>query len=201
MTPSGSPMTSEMIRQIRVPARHARASPPPLICDNCLRTQLSSSIPAPARDNCRVTCCLSFREISGTGAGNSALPPPESYTTQTLSLSSAPTRSRIRRVPKTPRSVGSFSPGGRAPWSSIFSGMSAKNRGLRGSGNSYPPRSGSGRTVLSTTPISLSTDMSQTTQKIYRKRLMKISWFIGNINEHIAREANREDKIKSECQH
>ncbi|MBU2924623.1 transposase [Colwellia sp. 1_MG-2023] len=29
--------------------------------------------------------------------------------------------------------------------------------------------------------------------EVYRKRLMKISWFIGNLNEKIAREANAED--------
>ncbi|MFT5756071.1 MAG: REP element-mobilizing transposase RayT [Alteromonadaceae bacterium] len=36
-------------------------------------------------------------------------------------------------------------------------------------------------------------DMVKASAEIYRKRLMKISWFIGNINEHIARDANRED--------
>ncbi|WP_019025691.1 hypothetical protein [Colwellia piezophila] len=36
-------------------------------------------------------------------------------------------------------------------------------------------------------------DMVKVSAEIYRKRLMKISWFIGNINEHIARDANRED--------
>lgn len=33
----------------------------------------------------------------------------------------------------------------------------------------------------------------QATAEIYRKRLMKISWFIGYLNEKIAREANQED--------
>jgi hypothetical protein len=31
------------------------------------------------------------------------------------------------------------------------------------------------------------------TAEVYRKRLMKISWFMGNINEGIARAANQED--------
>lgn len=35
--------------------------------------------------------------------------------------------------------------------------------------------------------------MVKASAEIYRKRLIKISWFIGNINEHIARDANRED--------
>jgi REP element-mobilizing transposase RayT len=37
-------------------------------------------------------------------------------------------------------------------------------------------------------------EMVKASAEIYRKRLMKISWLIGNINEHIARDANREDK-------
>jgi REP element-mobilizing transposase RayT len=36
-------------------------------------------------------------------------------------------------------------------------------------------------------------DIVNETAEVYRKRLMKISWFIGNLNEKIAREANRED--------
>ncbi|MBU2872064.1 transposase [Colwellia sp. E2M01] len=36
-------------------------------------------------------------------------------------------------------------------------------------------------------------DMVKVTTEVYRKRLMKISWFIGNLNEKIARDANRED--------
>ena len=31
------------------------------------------------------------------------------------------------------------------------------------------------------------------TTEIYRKRLYDISWLMSNLNEHIAREANRED--------
>ena len=30
---------------------------------------------------------------------------------------------------------------------------------------------------------------------IYRKRLMSISWFMKSLNEHIAKEANKEDKL------
>jgi REP element-mobilizing transposase RayT len=33
----------------------------------------------------------------------------------------------------------------------------------------------------------------EATAEVYRKRLMKISWFMGYINEHIARAANQED--------
>ncbi|MBU2870404.1 transposase [Colwellia sp. E2M01] len=36
-------------------------------------------------------------------------------------------------------------------------------------------------------------DIVHATAEVYRKRLTKISWFIGNLNEKIAREANRED--------
>jgi len=36
-------------------------------------------------------------------------------------------------------------------------------------------------------------DMVKSSAEVYRKRLMKISWFIGNINEYIARNSNRED--------
>jgi len=36
-------------------------------------------------------------------------------------------------------------------------------------------------------------DIVHATAEVYRKRLMKISWFIGNLNEKIARDANRED--------
>lgn len=35
--------------------------------------------------------------------------------------------------------------------------------------------------------------MVEDTVEVYRKRLMKISWFIGNLNKKIAREANQED--------
>ena len=46
---SGSPSTSEMISAMSRPARHARASPPPLIRLSCLRTVFSSSIGARPR--------------------------------------------------------------------------------------------------------------------------------------------------------
>jgi hypothetical protein len=35
--------------------------------------------------------------------------------------------------------------------------------------------------------------MVKATTEVYRKRLMKISWFMGHINESIARAANKED--------
>ena len=47
ITSSGSPSTSEIISEISRPARHARASPPPLIRLSCLRTVLSCSMFAP----------------------------------------------------------------------------------------------------------------------------------------------------------
>ena len=36
-------------------------------------------------------------------------------------------------------------------------------------------------------------DIVMATSEVYRKRLMKISWFMGNINEGVARDANHED--------
>jgi hypothetical protein len=36
-------------------------------------------------------------------------------------------------------------------------------------------------------------DIVKATTEVYRKRLMKISWFMGHINESIARAANKED--------
>ena len=39
-------------------------------------------------------------------------------------------------------------------------------------------------------------DMVKATAETYRKRLIKISWFIGYINENIARAANQEDDCK-----
>jgi hypothetical protein len=36
-------------------------------------------------------------------------------------------------------------------------------------------------------------DEVNATAEVYRKRLMKISWFMGYINESIARAANQED--------
>jgi REP element-mobilizing transposase RayT len=37
-------------------------------------------------------------------------------------------------------------------------------------------------------------DIVKATAEVYRKRLIKVSWFMGNINEGIARAANQEDK-------
>ena len=68
-------MTSEMINEINLPAPQAEASRPPLICESCLRTQLSSSIDAPARLRARLMACLSANETPSTGAGSNALPP------------------------------------------------------------------------------------------------------------------------------
>ncbi|AZQ84609.1 transposase [Colwellia sp. Arc7-635] len=39
-------------------------------------------------------------------------------------------------------------------------------------------------------------DMVKATAETYRKRLIKISWFIGYLNENIARAANQEDNCK-----
>ena len=39
-------------------------------------------------------------------------------------------------------------------------------------------------------------DIVKSTAEVYRKRLIKISWFMGYINEGIAKAANREDKCK-----
>ena len=78
MTSSGSSITSEMMSVMTARAcEAARARPPPLNNDRCLRTVLSSWMLAPERIKNRVTACLSANEIPGMGAGDNALPPPE----------------------------------------------------------------------------------------------------------------------------
>ena len=115
ITSSGSPSTSEMISVTSCPAAHARANPPPLTRLSCLRTVLSCSMSAPAPLKCRVTACLSASEIPSTGAGNNADPPPEIRQMQRSFGESDRTICRICSVPLTASSVGSFTPGGRAP--------------------------------------------------------------------------------------
>ena len=119
MTSSGSPITSEMIRDLSRPARQARASLPPLIWLSCLRTVFNSRMFAPAPLRCLVTACLSAKVMPGTGAGSSAEPPPESRQTHRSSASALATSSRICREPSTPAKVGSLTPAGRAPCNRI----------------------------------------------------------------------------------
>ena len=95
----GSPSTSEIIRLTTRPARQARNSPPPLIRLNCFRTVFNSVMSAPAAARCRVTPNLSANVISGTGAGNSAEPPPEIRQMHRSSGDSEPT---IRRISSRP---------------------------------------------------------------------------------------------------
>ena len=129
MRSKGSPSTSDMISAMSQPARHARASPPPLMRLSCLRTVLSCSIFAPAALKCRVTASLSASLIPTTGAGRSAEPPPEMTARQRSRGESEPTRSRIAAVPATPASVGSLTPGGRAPCSRIRSKVRTQSSG------------------------------------------------------------------------
>ena len=100
---SGSPSTSEMISDTSRPARHARASPPPLMRLSCLRTVLSCSMFAPAALRCRVTASLSASVIASTGAGSRAEPPPESRQRQ---RSSGPSDSTSRRISAAPADAG-----------------------------------------------------------------------------------------------
>ena len=85
------PCTSE-IAKVSVRA-DAAASCPPLICERCLRTQLSPSIATPARISVRLASTFSPRVTPGTGAASRADAPPDS---NTISAASSVTARRAR---------------------------------------------------------------------------------------------------------
>ena len=67
MKSSGFPTTSERMRAISVAGAAARASPPPLTWEMCLRTVLTSLMVAPLRRSRSVSCWRSSSTISPAG--------------------------------------------------------------------------------------------------------------------------------------
>ncbi len=107
MVERSSPTTSERTRVTTRAGAAARARPPPLRRERCLRTVLSSVMPAPARMSRAVTADLSSRLRPGTGAGSSAEAPPES-STRTMSSAVRPrTMASAACAACTPRASGS----------------------------------------------------------------------------------------------
>ncbi len=88
------PCTSEMAK-VNVRAE-AAASCPPLICERCLRTQLSPSIATPARISVRLASTFSPSVTPGTGAASSADAPPDSNTISAASSATALASSSAR---------------------------------------------------------------------------------------------------------
>ncbi len=87
MKSSGSPMTSERMRESTLAGEAASASLPALTRERCFRTVLSSTISAPPLRRMRVITCLSSRERPSDGATKSAEPPPEMRQTTSVSRS------------------------------------------------------------------------------------------------------------------
>src|SRR5258706_43790 len=75
MVERSSPTTSERTRVTTRAGAAARARPPPLRRERCLRTVLSSVMPAPARMSRAVTAALSSRLRPGSGAARAGAVP------------------------------------------------------------------------------------------------------------------------------
>ncbi len=101
-----SPITSERMRLTRVAGWAARARPPPLTRERCLRTVLISCMVAPHASRSCVTDCLSSRVTPSAGATRSADPPPEIRQMTRSRLPAPLTNDRISSAPRIPLSSG-----------------------------------------------------------------------------------------------
>ena len=102
-----SPTTSERTRATTRAGAAARARPPPLSRERCLRTVLSSAMEAPARSRCAVTAAFSSRVTPSAGAGSRAEAPPERRSTSVSSLPRPCARASTARAAARPRASGS----------------------------------------------------------------------------------------------
>ena len=102
-----SPTTSERTRETTRAGAAARARPPPLRRERCLRTVFSSPMVAPARRSSQVTTALSSRVMPGTGAGSRAEAPPEMRTSSRSSLSRPRASPSTAVAASSPRRSGS----------------------------------------------------------------------------------------------
>ena len=97
ITSSRSPITSETTSSTTRAPRARLASRPPLTVPRCLRTQLSSSMSAPAARRSAVVRARSSCSSPAGGAVRSAEAPPESSTMSASSRSTLPARASASR--------------------------------------------------------------------------------------------------------